>query len=83
MKYSKEKIGTLGKKMFFLYLEKRTEYETLKNKLFVLEKNMIEATSELEDVRKQYLDLEHQYHAILNSKRWRIASHIAKLFRRK
>jgi hypothetical protein len=44
---------------------------------------MIEATSELEDVRKQYLDLEHQYHAILNSKRWRIATHIAKLFRRK
>ena len=83
LNYSKEKIGTLGKKMFFLYLEKRTEYETLKNKLFVLEKNMIEATSELEDVRKQYLDLEHQYHAILNSKRWRIATHIAKLFRRK
>ena len=83
LNYSKEKIGTLGKKMFFLYLEKRTEYETLKNKLFVLEKNMIEATSELEDVRKQYLDLEHQYHAIINSKRWRIATHIAKLFRRK
>ena len=83
LKYSKEKIGTLGKKMFFLHLEERTEYETLKNKLFVLEKNMIEATSELEDVRKQYLDLEHQYHAILNSKRWRIATHIAKLFRRK
>ena len=83
LNYSKEKIGTLGKKMFFLYLEERTEYETLKNKLFVSEKNMIEATSELEDVRKQYLDLEHQYHAILNSKRWRIATHIAKLFRRK
>ena len=83
LKYSKEKIGTLGKKMFFLHLEERTEYETLKNKLFVLENNMIEATSELEDVRKQYLDLEHQYHTILNSKRWRIASHIAKLFRRK
>lgn len=83
LKYSKEKIGTLGKRMFFLYLEERTEYETLKNKLFVLEKNMIEATSELEDVRKQYLDLEHQYHAIINSKRWRIATHIAKLFRRK
>lgn len=83
LKYSKEKIGTLGKKMFFLHLEERTEYETLKNKLFVLEKNMIEATSELEDVRKQYLDLEHQYHTILNSKRWRIATHIAKLFRRK
>ncbi|HFI0313400.1 TPA: glycosyltransferase [Streptococcus suis] len=83
LKYSKEKIGTLGKKMFFLHLEERTEYETLKNKLFVLEKNMIEATSELEDVRKQYLDLEHQYHAIINSKRWRIATHIAKLFRRK
>ena len=83
LNYSKEKIGTLGKKMFFLYLEERTEYETLKNKLFVSEKNMIEATSELEDVRKQYLDLEHQYHAILNSKRWRIATHITKLFRRK
>lgn len=83
LNYSKEKIGTLGKKMFFLYLEERTEYETLKNKLFVSEKNMIEATSELEDLRKQYLDLEHQYHAILNSKRWRIATHIAKLFRRK
>ena len=83
LNYSKEKIGTLGKRMFFLYLEERTEYETLNNKLFVLEKNMIEATSELEDVRKQYLDLEHQYHAILNSKRWRIATHIAKLFRRK
>ena len=83
LNYSKENIGTLGKKMFFLYLEERTEHETLKNKLFVSEKNMIEATSELEDVRKQYLDLEHQYHAILNSKRWRIATHIAKLFRRK
>ncbi|MGV3145422.1 glycosyltransferase [Streptococcus suis] len=83
LNYSKEKIGTLGKKMYFLHLEERTEYETLKNKLVVSEKNMIEATSELEDVRKQYLDLEHQYHAILNSKRWRIATHIAKLFRRK
>ena len=69
--------------MYSLLLEEREKNESLMNKLVILERSVSKTTNELEDLKQSYLELENQYQAILNSKRWRIATRIANLFRRK
>ncbi len=81
--YSTDETSNLGNKMYSLLLEEREKNESLMNKLVILERSVSKTTNELEDLKQSYLELENRYQAILNSKRWRIATRIANLFRRK
>ncbi|HFI0399585.1 TPA: glycosyltransferase [Streptococcus suis] len=81
--YSTDETSKLGNKLYSILLEEREEKESLRNKLVILERSMSKVTNELEDLEQNYLELENQFQSILNSKRWRIATRIANLFRRK
>ncbi|MGQ7362763.1 glycosyltransferase family 4 protein [Streptococcus suis] len=87
LSYTFAPIGLLGDKLHMLFEEYKHQIDSFKNQILQNEQEFSSSIHEkdiaIQNLNQQYIELENQFTAVLNSKRWRLATRIANLFRRK